>query len=114
MPKRQPPRNKNWVQLTKDFVKEWPEVLEGLHFQNMPVKYLLYINIILKNNLTIRYDIAKELKSKKQETIARFLKKTIEDHYIKIKHVDMKFDIPALKRDMESKTSLLMAKTFKK
>ena len=100
--------------MTQDFVKEWPEVLEGLHFQNMPVKYLMYINIILKNNITIHYDIAKELKSKKQETIARYLRKTIEDNYIKIKSVDMKFDIPALKRDMESKTSLIMAKTFKK
>ena len=114
MPKRQPPRNKTWVQLTQDFVKEWPEVLEGLHFQNMPVKYLMYINIILKNNLTIHYDIAKELKIKKQETIARFLKKTIEQNYMKIKSVDMKFDIPALKKDMESKTSLIMAKTFRK
>ena len=114
MPRRQPPKNKTWVQLTKDFVKEWPEVLEGLHFQNMPVKYLLYINLILKNNITIHYDIAKELKTKKQDTIARFLKTTIELNYTKIKSVDMKFDIPALKRDMQSKTSLLMAKTFKK
>ena len=114
MPKRQPPKNKTWVQLTQDFVKEWPEVLEGLQFQNMPVKYLLYINIILKNNITIHYDIAKELKSKKQESIARFLRKTIEDNYLKIKTVDMKFDIPSLKRDMESRTSLIMAKTFKK
>tara|TARA_E500000081_G_C6062466_1_gene319005 strand:+ start:312 stop:554 length:243 start_codon:yes stop_codon:yes gene_type:complete len=80
----------------------------------MPVKYLLYIDIILKNNLTIHYDIAKELKLKKQETIARFLRKTIEQNYLKIKNVDIKFDIPALKRDMESKTSLLMARTFKR
>ena len=100
--------------MTKSFVKEWPEVLEGLQFQNMPVRYLLYINIILKNNVTIHYDIAKELKVKKQETIARFLKETIEANYLKIKTVDLKFDIPALKRDMESKTSLLMAKTFKR
>ena len=114
MPRKQPPKNKTWVQLTQDFVKEWPEVLEGLHFQNMPVKYLLYIDIFLKNNITIHYDIAKELKTKKQETIARFLRKTIEQNYLKIKNVDMKFDIPALKRDMESKTSLLMARTFKR
>tara|TARA_B100000214_G_C23567148_1_gene445624 strand:- start:166 stop:408 length:243 start_codon:yes stop_codon:yes gene_type:complete len=80
----------------------------------MPVKYLLYINILLKNNLTIHYDIAKELKRKKQDTIARFLKKTIEQNYVKIKSVDMKFNIPALKKDMQSRTSLLMAKTFKK
>ena len=111
---RQPPKNSTWVQLTKDFVKEWPEVLEGLQFKNMPVKYLIYIDITLKNNLTIHYDIAKELKVKKQETVARFLKKTVEQNYSKIKHIDMKFDVPALKRDMESRTSLLMAKTFRK
>jgi len=114
MPKRQPPKNSTWVQLTKDFVKEWPEVLDGLHFQNMPVKYLMYVNIILKNNITIHYDIAKELRKKKQATIAKFLKETIETHYLKIKTVDLKFDIPALKKDMESRTSLLMAKTFRK
>ena len=113
MPKRQPPKNSTWVQLTKDFVSEWPEVLEGLQFQNMPVKYLMYINIILKNNITIHYDIAKELKSKKQDTIARFLKKTIELNYLKIKSVDMKFNIPALKKDMESRTSTILGKTFK-
>ena len=114
MPKRQPPKNSTWVQLTKDFVSEWPEVLDGLHFQNMPVKYLLYVNILLKNNVTIHYDIQKELKVKKQERIARFLKDTMEQNYMKIKSVDLKFDIPALKKDMESKTSLIMAKTFKK
>ena len=114
MPKRQLPKNKTWVQLTQDFVKEWPEVLEGLQFQNMPVKYLLHIDIILKNNITIHYDIARELKTKKQETIARFLRKTIEQNYLKIRSVEMKFDIPALKKDMQSRTSLIMAKTFKR
>jgi intein/homing endonuclease len=89
-------------------------VLDGLHFQNMPVKYLMYVNLILKNNITIHYDIAKELRKKKQATIAKFLKETIEKNYLKIKTVDLKFDIPALKQDMESKTSLLMARTFKK
>ena len=114
MPKKQPPKNSSWVQLTKDFVKEWPEVLEGISFQNMPVKYLMYINLILKNNITIHYDIQKELKTKKQETIARFLKKTIQNNYVKIKSVELKFDVPRLKKDMESRTSLLMAKTFRK
>ena len=114
MAKKQPPKNKTWVQLTQDFVKEWPEVLEGLHFQNMPVKYLLYIDIILKNNITIHYDVAKELKIKKQETIAKFLRQTLETNYTKIQNVDMKFNIPSLKKDMESRTSLLMSKTFKK
>ena len=114
MPKRQPPKNSTWVQLTKDFVSEWPEVLDGLQFQNMPVKYLKFVNIILKNNVTIHYNIEKELKAKNQDTIARFLKQTLEQHYKKIKNVDLKFNISALKKDMESKTSALMSKTFKK
>ena len=113
MPKRLPPKNSTWVQLTRDFVKEWPEVLDGLQFQNMPVKYLLYIDILLKNNITIHYDIAKELKIKKQDAIARFLRQTLEANYRKIKNVDIKFDVPKLKKDMESKTSTLMAKAFK-
>ena len=113
MPKRQPPKNSTWVQLTKDFVREWPEVLEGLTFQNMPVKYLIYIDIKLKNNITIHYDIAQELKIRKQDAIARFLKQTLATNYNKIINVDMKFNILALKKDMESKTSLLMSKTFK-
>ena len=113
MPKRQPQRSNTWVQLTKDFVSEWPEVLDGLQFQNMPVKYLLYIDILLKNNITIHYDIAKELKIKKQDAIARFLRQTLEANYRKIKNVDIKFDVPKLKKDMESKTSTLMAKAFK-
>ena len=114
MPKKQPPRNKTWVQLTRDFVEEWPEVLEGLHFQNMPVKYLQYIRIILKNNITIHYDIAKELKIKKQDVIARFLRQTLEANYRKIKNVDIKFDVPKLRKDMQSKTSNILSKSFKK
>ena len=113
MPRKQPPKNSTWVQLTKDFVEEWPEVLEGLQFQNMPVKYLLYIDIHLKNNITIHYNIAKELKIKRQETIAKFLRQTLEVNYKKIKNVEIKFNIPDLKKDMEKKTSLLMSKAFK-
>jgi hypothetical protein len=113
MPKKLPPKNKTWVQLTKDFVKEWPEVLEGLHFQNLPVKYLKYVNIILKNNITIHYDISTDLKTKKQDTIARFLKKVLEENYRKIESVDLKFDVTSLKKDMENKTSFLLNRTFK-
>jgi len=114
MPRKHPQRNKTWVQLTKDFVEEWPEVLEGLHFQNMPVKYLLYIDIHLKNNIRIHYDIAKELKVKKQDAIARFLRQTLETNYRKIKNVSLKFDVPALKKDMQFKTSNVLSKSFKK
>ena len=113
MPKKQPPRNSTWVQLTKDFVSEWPEVLDGLQFQNMPVRYLKFVNITLKNNVIINYHIEKELKHRNEDSIARFLVQTLEQHYRKIKNVDLKFNVPKLKQDMQKKTSLLMSKTFK-
>lgn len=79
----------------------------------MPVTYLKYVNILLKNNLTIHYDISKELKIKSQNKIAKFLRDTIEQNYFKIKTVDLKFDVPLLKKDMQAKTSTILNKTFK-
>lgn len=113
MPKRLPPRNSSWVQLTKDFVKEWPEVLEGLHFTNMPVKYLEYVIIKISNNVTIHYNIKRELKRKSQITIAKFLKTTLEQNYAKIRGINLKFDMPKLKKDIESKTIAVLEKSFK-
>ena len=40
--------------------------------------------------------------------------RTIKTNYSKIKSADLKFDIPALKRDMESRTNTILAKTFKR
>ena len=113
MPKRLPPRNSSWVQLTKDFVKECPEVLEGLHFTNMPVKYLEYVIIKISNNVTIHYNIKRELKRKSQITIAKFLKTTLEQNYAKIRGINLKFDMPKLKKDIESKTIAVLEKSFK-
>ncbi len=113
MPKRQPPKNSSWLQLTKDFVNEWPEVLEGLHFTNMPVTYLLYVNLVLKNNITINYNIKKEAKTKSQSSIAKLLTKLLTKHYKDIKSMDLKFDVPALKKDIQSKTSKILSKSFK-
>ena len=112
--KPQNPKNKSWIQLTQDFVKEWPDVLEGLSFQSMPIKYVKNINIILKNNATLKLDIEQELKIKRQKAIADWLKKYIEANYKNIATVDIKFDVSRLRSDMESKTDKLLSKTFKK
>ena len=89
-------------------------MLEGIRYSNMPIGYVKWCDIQLKNNVTIHYDVEKELQSKKTEThVADTLKRFINTNYANIKHVDLKFDIPKLKRDMESKTSKLLEKTFK-
>lgn len=114
MARKLPRTKQTWVQLTSEFVKEWPEVLEGIKYSNMPIGYVKWCDIQLKNNVTIHYDVEKELESKKNELqIAETLKKFINNNYVNIKHVDLKFDISKLKKDMESKTSNLLDKTFK-
>ena len=114
MPRKLPRTKQTWVQLTSEFVKEWPEVLEGIRYSNMPIGYVKWCDIQLKNNVTIHYDVEKELQAQKTEThVADTLKRFINNNYANIKHVDLKFDISKLKRDMESKTSKLLEKTFK-
>jgi hypothetical protein len=115
-PKQLNPRNKkSWVQLTSEFVKEWPEVLDGLSYTNMPISYVKYCNIILKNNVTIHYDVEKEIAQKKDQImVANTLKKFINTNYQNIQTVDLKFDVPKLKADMELKTAQILDKTFSK
>ena len=112
--KPNPKSSKTWIQLTQEFVKEWPEVLDGLSFTNMPIRYVKWCDIILKNQVVIHVDIEKDLKTKSQVSVVRSLKKYINENYINILSVDLKFDVPRLKKDMESKTSKLLDKTFKK
>ncbi len=78
----------------------------------MPVKYLKHINIILKNNLSLNYNIKKEMKTKSQDHIAKFLRDLIENNYFKIKSLDLRFDVPLLKKDMEEKTAKVLSKSF--
>ena len=88
----------------------------------MPVKYLMYIKHHTKkeqHHNTLRHSQRVKENLRKTRDIARFLKKrkTIEQNYIKkIKSVDMKFDIPALKKKKtwNLELRLIMAKTFKK
>ena len=67
MPRRKVPKNKRtWVTLTQDFVKEWPEVLEGVNYNTLPITYVKWIDIFLKSSVTLHYDVQKELKIKSQ------------------------------------------------
>ena len=106
--------NLTWVDLTKDFVKEWPEVLDGLEYRNLPIKYVKWCELHLKNKITIRFDIEKDLKSNTQTNIVRTLSQHINQQKKLIDKVRLQLDIPQLKNDMENKTNKLLTKTFKK
>lgn len=117
MPPKKRPRNlknKNWVQLTKNFVKEWPDVLEGLSFTSMPIKYLKSMHIYLKNSAMLVLDVEKEVQRKKESVVATWCKQYVERNYRNIKTIDLKFDVPKLRADMESKTAKILNKTFNK
>lgn len=111
----QDPKNKKtWISITRDFVKEWPEILEGLEFTNLPIRYVNYINVVLKNKATVKIVVSQELKTKSQKQVANWIKEYINNNQSNIDHVEIKFDVPKLKGDMENKTDRLLSKTFKK
>jgi|TARA_B110000503_G_C6944617_1_gene328420 hypothetical protein len=111
-PKKQ--KNKNWKQFTKDFVKEWPEVLEGLSFQTMPIQYIVQFCIVFKSKVVVSIDVAKDLKTKKPKHLAKSIKTYINNNYENIQNLDVKFDVKKLKEDMESKTNIILNKAFRK
>jgi len=113
-PGQNPRKNKSWVQLSKHFVDQWPEVLQGMKLDNMPVKYLKFCDINLKNNVKVRFDVQKDLNKHSENKIAGMLKTYIATHQNNIKNIDLKFDVTRLKADISKKTGNLLGKTFKK
>ena len=111
--KKKQPKNKNWAQLSQHFVKQWPEVLEGIELSKMPVDYVDTVAIQLKNNITISIDVLKTLKTASKKTTADMLKKYIKKHYAVIKHADLKFNMTKLKKDIKGKTAKMLEKAFK-
>ena len=74
MPRRKVPKNKRtWVTLTQDFVKEWPEVLEGVNYNTLPITYVKWIDIFLKSSVTLHYDVQKELKIKSAKKVSALI-----------------------------------------
>tara|TARA_A100001011_G_C13973583_1_gene700302 strand:- start:169 stop:513 length:345 start_codon:yes stop_codon:yes gene_type:complete len=113
MPRRKVPKNKRtWVTLTQDFVKEWPEVLEGVNYNTLPITYVKWIDIFLKSSVTLHYDVQKELKIKSAKKVSALITEALDKHYQSIKKVDIKFDVPRLKTDIETKTNKILKKSF--
>ena len=109
LPKRTKP---TWVTLAKDFIKEWPEVLDGLEYTNLPISYVKWIHITLKNNVTIRYDIEKALQVRSKKKIVDIVTKSLNGNYNNIKKVDLKFNVKQLKIDIEQKTDVFLKKSY--
>jgi hypothetical protein len=109
------PRKRSWISFTEKFVKEWPDVFDTIEYVNLPISYLKFAKIFLKNHVSIIYDVEKELSNKRsQQAIATQLKSFIDKNSNKITNIELKFDTDRMKRDMQNKTNSLMNKTFKK
>ena len=113
-PSPRPKKNSSWIQLSKHFVDQWPEVLKGMEFDNMPVRYIRHCDIVLKSKVTIRFDVESDLKKYSEKKIAGMLKSYISQHQSAIKNIDLKFNVTKLKSEINKKTGALLGKTFKK
>jgi len=111
--KKQPRSKQSWIELSRNFVKQWPEVLEGMKLSNMPIGYVLAVTIQQKSGISIIFDINKLKKNTSEVKVAKMLQSYIKKNYKNIRMVDLKFNIAKLKLDMNNKTQLVLAKTFK-
>jgi hypothetical protein len=107
-----PKSNQTWVQLAKNFVAKWPEVLEGVELKQMPIDYVDTLAINLKTHITIIVDIKSSLKRMSKKQAANMVKDYIAKNYSKIKNVDINFNFKKLKTDVQSKTKAVLDKTF--
>ena len=112
--KRRLPRSKqSWIELSRNFVKQWPEVLEGMALTNMPIGYVEVVTVTQKNGISIAFNIRKLSKANSKQKVAKILQNYIKKNYKKIKMVDLTLNIKKLKLDMNSKTQAVLSKSFK-
>tara|TARA_B100000424_G_C22864684_1_gene460601 strand:- start:310 stop:657 length:348 start_codon:yes stop_codon:yes gene_type:complete len=112
--KRKLPRSKqSWIELSRNFVKQWPEVLEGMALTNMPIGYVEVVTVTQKNGISIAFNIRKLSKANSEPKVAKILQNYIKKNFKKIKMVDLTFNIKKLKYDMNNKTQAVLSKSFK-
>ena len=92
----------------RHLVKEWPEVLEDLYMNTMPVAYLDRIHLEFADGRVWEIDIKTELKQKGPEDIADILLNTLQEYKEEIQKIDFKVDIEKLKRDIQDSSKSIL------
>lgn len=100
MPKRQ-------FKLPKRLVQKWPEALEGLEMNTMPLAYLELIKLEFTDGRIWHISINDLLKEHAADDVVDHLLNIIEGNEGEIKKIDFDIDVTRLKSDISDQTKKL-------
>lgn len=102
MPKKQP--------LAKDVVDHWPEVLEDIDIQVVPLEYLHSVRITFEDGKVWDVDIEASRKKGDDVDVENVLGELFKEYDEFITNVDFRLDTVRLKEDITKRTSIFLKK----
>lgn len=100
------PKNK----LPQDVIKSWPEVLEDVDVQVVPLEYLDAIRVTFDDGKVWDIDIANSLEKSLEFDVETALEDIFEEYEDSIVNVDFRLDTDRVKQDIQRRTAHFMKK----
>lgn len=100
------PKNK----LPQEVIESWPEVLEDVDVQVVPLEYLDSIRVTFEDGKVWDIDIAKSLEKGPEFDVETALEDIFEEYEDSIVNVDFRLDTDRVKQDIQRRTAHFMKK----
>lgn len=100
------PKNK----LSKDVIDSWPEILEDIDIQVVPLEYLDSIRVSFVDGKIWDIDIAKSIGAGLDFDIEDALEEIFDEYQDTISGVDFRLDTEKVKRDIKNRTAQFLKK----
>lgn len=100
------PKNK----LSKDVIDSWPEILEDIDIQVVPIEYLDSIRVSFVDGKVWDIDIAKSIQKGIDFDIEDALEDIFDEYQDTISGVDFRLDTEKVKRDIKNRTAQFLKK----
>lgn len=90
--------------LPKDVIEQWPEVLNDIDIQAIPIPYLHSMRIIFKEGRVWDINIARHAKTHNIDDLEAHLQELIDSYEDAIEHIDFRLDVGRIKKDVINNT----------
>lgn len=92
-----------------DVIKHWPEVLNDVEIQTIPIEYLVSVRVEFNDGKTWEIDIDKSATASKEE-LEDSLSTFFEEYSESISNIDFRMDTKRVIKDVKDRTRLFMKK----
>lgn len=91
-------------------INYWPEVLDGVKLNSLPIQYLRSVHVNFKNSLIWEIVLTEETKKNGWSEFERTLSNIMSEYEPIIENIEFKLDIKKVKRDVKKKTNKFLKK----